>query len=183
MHSLKQHCQEKPVVTEQDASSGTVNAVPTKANVIEHNWAAAYATWRRKVYDNKSNEGKIPNEKQSYILRCVHDRCVQEATRSNDDCPAPFLRFVHGLPGSGKSKLLQWLRSYYEEVWQWVEGREFVFLAPLNSMACDIGGRTVHGWGQVAWQDKRGVRMVPTNTSDTQDSSTMTIRCGALRWM
>ena len=103
-----------------------------------------------------------------------------EETVEDECASAPLLRLVHGLPGSGKSQLLLWLRSYFEEVWLWSEGPEFVFLAPLNSMACNIGGSTVHGWGRVAFKDKRGVRILPVESDEVTGMST---KCGALRFL
>ena len=93
----------------------------------------------------------------------------------------PLLRLIHGLPGSGKSQLLVWLRMYFVEVWQWQEGREFMFLAPLNSMACSSGGATVHSWGRIAFKNKRGVRILATDVSEGM--SNLGIKCGALRFL
>ena len=155
-----------------------------------HNWQEAYVAWRKNLLNpqpENSIDGKtkpiVPNALQQQVLDAVHRRCVYEATGNMEYASNPFLRLVHGLPGSGKSKLLSWLRSYYEEVWQWSEGREFVFLAPLNSMACNVGGSTVHGWGRIAFQDKRGIRILPRDTTDDSEVSALTMKCGALRWL
>ena len=115
--TLTMHSYEKPDVARDTASSNSMQTEPTTMIFKEHNWSAAYVSWRAQLYNEELNEGIIPNEKQGYILQCVHDRCVEEATKPNEESTAPFLRFVHGLPGSGKSKLLEWLRSYYQEVW------------------------------------------------------------------
>ena len=96
--------------------------------------------------------------------------------------PPPLRHLIHGLPGSGKSELLRWIRSYFEEVWQWSYGAEFVFLAPLNSMANNIGGSTVHSWGQIGFKDRRGVRIAP-KTAENEETPAMTIKCGKLRFV
>ena len=113
------------------------------------------------------------------MLQLVHDRCVEEHSGDSQ----PLLRLVHGLPGSGKSKLLEWISSYFEHVWQYTHSREFMFLAPLNSMASNIGGATLHSWGQVAWKDKRGNFMIPANRSQIEEIPALGTKCGALRFL
>ena len=83
---------------------------------------------------------------------------------------------VHGLPGSGKSLVLSWIRTYFEDVWKWEDGREFIFLAPLSSMACNIGGSTVHGWGRIAFQDKRGFRIQAQESKDAEAMPAMSMK-------
>ena len=56
-----------------------------------------------------------------------------------------------------------------------------MFLAPLNSMACNIGGATVHSWGRIAFKNKRGVRILATDVSEGM--SNLGIKCGALRFL
>eukprot|EP00973_Karenia_brevis_P048145 6681827-Karenia_brevis.AAC.1 len=36
--------------------------------------------------------------------------------------PQPMLHLPHGLPGSGNSEVLKWLRSYWEVVWKYEHG-------------------------------------------------------------
>eukprot|EP00973_Karenia_brevis_P070947 9858605-Karenia_brevis.AAC.1 len=50
-------------------------------------------------------------------------------------------------------------------------------------MACGIGASTVHRWGRVAWEDKRGMRIVPSNKHDTEELPVMIVKCGALRFI
>ena len=128
-----------------------------------HDWEDAYALWVHNLYDKVIQKGIVPNPKQQEILQVVHRRCVLEwecksrahsnvggeASTDQSCLEDPLLRLVHGLPGSGKSKVLEWMRSYFEVVWKWTSGKEFVFLATLNSMASNIGGFTFHGWGEV----------------------------------
>ena len=104
-----------------------------------------------------------PNLLQRKILDLVHERRVAEHTYENGEgipcatpCPEPLLRLVHRLLGSGKTQVLQWLQSYFEEVWGWTLGLEFVFTAPMNSMASNIQGSTIHSWAQIAFKDRRG---------------------------
>ena len=108
-------------------------------------------------------QSMTPNQMQRKILELVHERRVVEHVYENGEdipsttpCSEPLLRLVHGLPGSGKTQVLRWLQSYFEEVWGWTLGLEFVFTAPMNSMASNIQGSTIHSWGQIAFKDRRG---------------------------
>ena len=93
----------------------------------EHDWSAAYDQWFIDVNNKALQKGIVPNPKQWEILNVVHHRCVAEKTGDEHLSEAPLLRSVHGLPGSGKSKVLEWLRNYFETVWKWTIGHEFVF--------------------------------------------------------
>ena len=141
------------------------------AELQKHDWQSAYALWRQQLFAGDV----VPNSKQQTILEAVHARCVHEHARATQEEP-PFLKLIHGLPGSGKSKLLTWIRSYFEDVWHWEDGREFVFLAPLNSMACNIGGSTVHGWGRISFQDKRGFRIQARESQSAEAMPAMSIK-------
>ena len=59
-----------------------------------------------------------PDADQWKLLRRVRDRCVLEEKEERFDrvseSPAEPLRYlVHGLPGSGKSKMILWLKVPY----------------------------------------------------------------------
>ena len=97
-----------------------------------------------------------PYEEQWRLMDMVHRRCVVEAEeeqqgRINSSAEEPERVFGHGLPGSGKTQIMKWLSEYFQEVWGWRPGVQYVYLAPLNSMAARINGYTVHSWGEVGW--------------------------------
>ena len=85
-----------------------------------------------------------------------------------EDAPPPIFKLIHGLPGSGKNRLLKWLRSYFIEVCGWEEGVHFQYIAPMNSMADNIGGNTLHSWAEIVWEDKRGRQV--KNRGSTEDN-------------
>ena len=87
--------------------------------LVTHSWKEAYADWKDKTYNMEQNSGIVPNAKQTQILEVIHERCVLEKCHEDGQASEPLLRLVHGLPGSGKSQLLVWLRSYFQEVWRW----------------------------------------------------------------
>ena len=146
-----------------------------------HNWNAAYQAWRKEIFH--ADRSIKPNEQQDEILQSIHRRCVTEAMGKDSDNSEPFLRLIHGLPGSGKSQLLKWIRTYFEKVWLWTLGREFVFIAPQNSMAAGIDGWTVHGWGNIVLIDKRGKRIAPQRHDSSDSVPAMCTKTGALRWI
>ena len=51
---------------------------------------------------------------------------------------------IHGLPGTGKSVVIKWLRSFFENALGWSHGAEFICVAFQNRMAAAIGGTTLH---------------------------------------
>lgn len=130
-----------------------------------------YTRWKEQIL---SDPKKRPYCEQEYVLEAVHEACLADARAETQGLlfPEPLLRLIHGLPGSGKSQLLLWLRSYFEEVHQWIHEVHFVFLAPLNSMAAGIDGLTVHSWGNVAFVDRRGVEI----KSRADEPETMAIK-------
>ena len=131
-------------------------------DIYRSEWKTAHASWLKQL---RSDPEKQPYYQQWQVLNKVHERCLIEqgiesagvdAIRRQEEAEEPLFRLIHGLPGSGKSQIIQWLRSYFEDVWHWEESIHFQFVAPLNSMAANIGGATLHSWGEIAWQDKHG---------------------------
>ena len=124
-----------------------------------HDCQRAYDAWCVKTYHRDATDLTkiIPNVLQRQVLEMLHDKCVEDKKFADDPSdlasPAPLRHLIHGLPGSGKSELTRWIQSYFEEVWQYKKGQHFVFLAPMNSMANNIGGSTVHSWGQIGFKD------------------------------
>ena len=182
--------------TGEDASSTTKGASSSAQGSPAHiaaecvgttfNWESRYAAWRAEVFANPNSI--TPNAQQSRVLDLVHERRLVEVAVENgqpipegSSCPDPLLRLIHGLPGSGKTQLLVWIRSYFEVVWSWTLGTEFVFLAPLNSMASHIQGSTVHSWAHVAFKDRRGVTMNTTGQPGSEEVPGMTAKCNAAR--
>ena len=118
--------------------------------VEQHDWARiqqAYRSWQNDIYH--SDPAMKPTELQSHILDVVHRRrvyeyCVEQSIphtpESEGMSTMPLYRLIHGLPGSGKSQVLLWVRDYFETVWHWTHGEQFVFVASMNSMADNIGG-------------------------------------------
>jgi hypothetical protein len=95
-----------------------------------------------------------PNREQLKVLEAVIRRCNIEAEqeRADDINPAgdePLRMLLHGLPGTGKSRVILWLRQLFEDIFGWVHSAEFQCLASFNTMAALIKGNTIHSWGEV----------------------------------
>ena len=92
-------------------------------------WIERYVTWSHEVY--VCADSPTPTPQQAYVLRAIHFRVVKEEYEiAGEPIPeavwrdkAPdihverhLFRLIHGLPGSGKSKLIAWLIQYLDEV-------------------------------------------------------------------
>ena len=142
-------------------------------------WERIYERWRADVFDNP--ETLTPTEEQAEVLRVVHERVLKEeyelagerpptshghTTTASRDVTRPLLQLVHGLPGSGKSKLvIANLKRYFEEVWQWTRNKQYALVAPMNTMADNIGGSTMHSFGRIPFKDRRGTLIQSTGDS------------------
>eukprot|EP00973_Karenia_brevis_P020431 2806107-Karenia_brevis.AAC.1 len=67
-----------------------------------------------------------------------------------------MLHVLHGLPGSGKSEVLKWLRSYWEVVWKYEHGVQCVSVAFPTTMADNIGGFIIHSYFNIEWKKDDG---------------------------
>ena len=96
----------------------------------------------------------------------------------------PIFRLVHGLPGSGKSQLLKWITAYFEIVWEWQNGVQFILLAPFNSMATSIAGQTLHSWGGISFKKSSGLNVGSGVARKGKDNiEQMHVKCGSLRFV
>ena len=152
-------------------------------------------TWKAKL----SADSMAPSDQQWLILDTIHERAKLEYewermepndshAMANDQYKAlrqaePLFRLIHGLPGSGKSKVLKWLRSYLVEVWHMTEEEDFVFLAPMNSMAAGIGGSTLHSWAEIKWMNQQGQVIQPNRPNEGRDVPSLAVKNLKLRYL
>ena len=87
-----------------------------------------------------------------------------------------MLDLVHGLPGTGKTQVIKWVRRLFEEALGWTHGVQFVFLAFLNSMSAHINGLTIHHWAGIPVNAEAG-------KSGTKDANKMSTKCQCLRFI
>ena len=104
---------------------------------------------------------RTPSAQQLAFLHEVRDRCLLEQHEIDTDRvnmtagAEPMRRMIQGLPGAGKSELIKWTRSFFEECMGWQHGVQFVCVASQNTMAALIGGFTNHSFGNIPRNDQQ----------------------------
>ena len=94
----------------------------------------------------------------------------------------PLFDLIHGIPGAGKSKVIAWICELFTDVLGWTGGNQFICLAVQNTMAANIGGSTIHHWGNVPFRDEKG-KETGRRTGGKRDTSVLFNRCLNLRWI
>jgi hypothetical protein len=102
----------------------------------ERNAAAAWLSPSKDVIidtllDEIQSREEHPTPEQMLILRHFIDRLKFEMVEArgnavNIACREPLLDLIHGLPGTGKSRLIAWLRELMERGLGWTHGVQFV---------------------------------------------------------
>jgi hypothetical protein len=107
-------------------------------------------------------EKEPPNQKQLEILHRVKDRVLMEFRLYKEGSDLrrgdpnvekeeePLRGFIHGPPGTGKSRVILLIRRFFVEALGWEHGVEFVFVAFQNRVAYAMGGTTLHAGGDIA---------------------------------
>ena len=102
-----------------------------------------------------------PVEEDLIFLRCVSARILQEVELDNYGCQLPktdkrrqdmerpLYAFVHGPPGTGKSRLIYWMTRLLKSL-GWAHGKQFLCVAFQNKVALAMQGTTLHSGGQIA---------------------------------
>ena len=121
---------------------------------------------------------EAPNKEQEAFLRHFVLRLKVElremAQRSTEQSlEEPLLDLIHGFPGTGKSKIIQWMRRLMEAGLGWQHGVQFVCLAFQNAMAAQINGFTIHHWS--------GIPARAVDGGSSGDKHKQSIKCQALR--
>jgi hypothetical protein len=116
-----------------------------KQRIYPKNAVRAVRAWRASL----EKADVVPDAQQLRIIDVVIERLVLEANEEEQDAVGrndaePTRMFVHGLPGSGKSRIITWLQTLFTEVLGWTSGVEFQTAAPMNSMAALVKGVTLH---------------------------------------
>jgi len=99
-------------------------------------------------------ETNPPGSQQLQILRLILNRCLLEAreirsSTINASDAEPLRHMIQGLPGAGKSAVIEWICRAFQEVFGFQHGVHYVCLASQNTMASLIDGFTNHSWGGV----------------------------------
>jgi len=120
-----------------------------------------------------------PTAEQMAFLRTVADRLKIEAREElcgTKSCNAsePIFDLLHGVPGCGKSQIIQWIRDAFEKYLDWTHGVQFVCIAFQNTMAAHISGSTIHHW--------TGIPIGEGGTT-TKNLHNFSVKCQSLRWV
>ena len=110
--------------------------------------------------------------------RVKHEWVEESAGLVASSVHDPLFELVHGLPGTGKSKVIAWIRELFTEVLGWSHGNQFVCLAFQNTMAANIDGSTIHSWADVPFQDAGA-----EGAHKARDIGAVFLRCQNLRWI
>ena len=70
----------------------------------------------------------------------------------------PMFDLVHGVPGSGKTEIIKWIREMFENVLGWTHGIQFVCIAFQNAVAAHIEGQTIHSPRMIRGQEFQWAR-------------------------
>ena len=102
-----------------------------------------------------------PVDEDLKVLRTVADRCLIEFQMLKEGCDLPKAKserqemeeplrgFIHGPPGTGKSRLMYWICRFFREALGWEHGNQFICVAYQNRVAYAMGGVTLHTVGDV----------------------------------
>ena len=156
----------------QGPTAPQANLYPATANSCINGW----------LEEVKRRETIRPNNEQFAILERVACRIKTEMKQeqasygySSHPDEEPMLDLIHGLPGTGKSELITWLKELFHLI-GWRHNVQYVCLAVQNSMAASIGGNTIHHWAGIPTGQNEG-------KVGTKDTTIMSIKCQCLRFI
>ena len=69
---------------------------------------------------------------------------------------------------------------YFETILGWTHGKEFQFIASMNTMVALIGGATIHSFGEVPIREDQSIAKKKKNR-DKLDVCTMFSKCENMR--
>ena len=109
-----------------------------------------------------ARESEAPTEEQFSIIKKVAERVLVEfrlqkeglllpkAHPERQEAEEPLRAFIHGPPGTGKSRVITWIRRMFMEALQWEHGVEFLCVAFQNRVAHAMQGMTLHSGGDIS---------------------------------
>ena len=90
----------------------------------------------------------------------------------------PLRGLVHGILGTGKSRVIQWIRRFFAEALGWSHATEFLCVAFQNRMAASIGGVTLHSAADLGRPGDNTERRLSHSDIDN-----LYCKSGNLRWV
>ena len=107
-------------------------------------------------------EEMIPAQEDLEVLQVIIERVKTEFELEKEGCDLPKAHpvrqareeplrgFIHGPPGTGKSRLIYWIRRLFMEALGWEHGVQFLCIAFQNKVAFAMEGKTLHTAGDIA---------------------------------
>ena len=96
----------------------------------------------------------------------------------DDPREEPLRGCCHGLPGTGKSRVIKWIIRMFKEALKWKHGVEFQCVAFQNTVAAAMDGLTLHSSGDIQIGGAADARRLEHTDIDVLYS-----RNQALRWI
>ena len=137
-----------------------VGATLPSASGKRVDYRARFDSWFRDVLLEEDK----PNSLQLHCLEVVRDRLLLEIQLKlegpelrrkhqphlfSTDSEEPLRALIHGLPGTGKSRVIKWICRMFTEVCEWQQGVEFLCVAFQNKVAHAMNGVTLHSAGDL----------------------------------
>ena len=138
-------------------------------------------------YENNHRRQDCPTGEQLRVLEHITQRVEREMTEERSGMVAstacePIFDLIHGIPGAGKSKVIAWICELFTDVLGWESGTQFICLAVQNTMAANIGGRTIHHWANIPFRDEKG-NTKGGGGGGKRDTRMLYHRCLSMRWI
>ena len=129
---------------EQQASDELLMTHQSGISFERESWDVINNRWKGWYKTLMADPMCTPTAEQEAVIQSIHlltkyEFFVEYNLPLTEDVqnmtPCPMCNLIHGLPGAGKSRLLQWVESYWETVWKYEHGIHFAFVAYSNSMS------------------------------------------------
>jgi len=135
--------------------------------------------WHRKLQKRKvSPTAQQLNILETVILRILQERDDEIAAEVRPRPEAPLCGLVHGLPGTGKSEIIKWIRELFTTILQWEHGIQFFCVTYQNKTAAAIGGFTLHSAAGLTCR-----QVANKQTLTCTDKQNLFARTQNLRWI
>ena len=125
--------------TESSWMVGLKNSQQKSISLTKNRWTYYYML-KTRILTEVELEKEGPG-----LLRVLKKSAIQDPRED------PLCAFVHGEPGTGKSRVIDWIIRLMREALHWEHGKEFVCVAFQNKVAYLMGGlgMTLHSCADI----------------------------------
>ena len=114
------------------------------------------------VFKDICGRHEAPNSEQrqileTFVLRMKREKLEELVQHERQQIDSLF-NMIHGHTGTGKSRVIAWLRELMQKGMGWSHGVEFVCLTFLKEAVALMDGYTIHHWAEIPvstfnWKD------------------------------